>query len=218
MLGLFAGSLLAGLMGTPHCVGMCGGFAVAAGDRPGGWLWHVGKLVAYMGLGALAGAFGQILPGPGWLITGLSVGLLGWSALRLGGVPLPSWSPRWAGLTSLATRFARRADPLGAFVFGLTTGLLPCGLLYTALAFPIGARDPLLGALLMGVFALGTLPALAAARAGLRWVHRQGLLTRRLVAILVFVLGLSALLTRSGGLLSGQAAAPGAPPPCHTPA
>jgi sulfite exporter TauE/SafE len=115
-------------------------------------------------------------------------------------------------------RFKRRADPLGAFVFGLTTGLLPCGLLYTALAFPIGARDPLLGALLMGVFALGTLPALAAARAGLRWVHRQGLLTRRLVASLVFVLGLSALLTRSGGLLSGQAAAPGAPPPCHTPA
>jgi len=187
MLGLFAGSLLAGLMGTPHCVGMCGGFAVAAGDRPGGWLWHVGKLVAYMGL-------------------------------RLGGVQLPAWGLRWGGLTSFATRFARRADPLGAFVFGLTTGLLPCGLLYTALAFPIGARDPLLGALLMGVFSLGTLPALAAARTGLRWVHRQGPLTRRLVASLVFVLGLSALLTRSGGLHTGEAAEPGAAPSCHTPA
>ena len=217
MIALFAGSLLAGLMGTPHCVGMCGGFALAAGDRRGGWLWHVGKLSTYMGLGAAAGAFGQALPGPGWAITALSVGLLGWSALRLGGLRVGGATPHLPGLTSLATRYARRADPLGAYVFGALTGLLPCGLVYTALAFPVGARDPLLGAALMATFGLGTVPALAAARAGLRWVHRQGPRTRGLVASLVFALGLTALLTRTGAL-SSTPVEPGAPPPCHAPA
>ena len=59
----------AGFAGSFHCIGMCGGFACALGRDPGGaaatagrhLLYNAGRLTTYCFLGALAGAFGQML-------------------------------------------------------------------------------------------------------------------------------------------------------------
>ncbi len=213
MIPLLGGAFLAGLTGSPHCVGMCGGFASAATAKGGGLLWHAGRLTTYGALGALAGSFGSVLPGPGFVGTAVAGALLAWFALRLAGVvgAAPGFAP--AGFIRVASRFAARSGPVAAFTFGLLSGLLPCGLVYTAMALPVAAPSPAAGALVMVVFGLGTVPALASARAALGWLAGRGPRLRRSVAAAVFILGMGALLLRSGAFSPDSADA--TVPPCH---
>src|SRR5688500_7467635 len=61
--------LLMGLLGSFHCLGMCGPIAVALPVGKGaGWqfvagrvLYNGGRIITYAGLGLVAGAFGQSL-------------------------------------------------------------------------------------------------------------------------------------------------------------
>lgn len=89
-LAALGGPLLAGLAGSPHCVGMCGGFAVAAAGGPRGrasaLAWSAGRLSTYAVLGALVGAFGGALPGPGWVGTAIAAAFLVYFAARLAGL------------------------------------------------------------------------------------------------------------------------------------
>ena len=61
-------ALIGGAAAFPHCLGMCGGLAIhlAGGmDRKGvllrQLLWHAGRIVTYVFLGALAGYFGAVV-------------------------------------------------------------------------------------------------------------------------------------------------------------
>jgi len=54
---LVVSALLLGLAGSPHCAAMCGPihlFLARAGGR-GLWAYHVGRVITYGGIGALAG-------------------------------------------------------------------------------------------------------------------------------------------------------------------
>jgi len=211
MLELSLAALLAGLVGSPHCLGMCGGFAVACGggQRGGAAAWSLGRLVTYASLGALGGAAGSLLPGPGWAVNAVAGALLLYFALRLGG-----WNPKLPGflptksITDAGSRLLSRTGLGARFGFGTLTGLLPCGLLYTALALPVASGEPLQGALVMAAFWLGTLPALSFAAAALRRAAALRPWTRRAVAAGVFALGLVALVTRAP-------VAPNETPACH---
>lgn len=69
MTGLVAAVFIASLLGSMHCVGMCGAFlAIAVDSNPGSpgrasrlplaaW-YHVGRLVTYVALGVIGGAIG----------------------------------------------------------------------------------------------------------------------------------------------------------------
>jgi len=61
--------LVGGFAGSMHCVGMCGGFAVAMGAGPGrrrrSVLYNAGRLGTLLGLGALAGTAGAVAVGGG---------------------------------------------------------------------------------------------------------------------------------------------------------
>ena len=216
-------ALLAGLVGSPHCMGMCGGFAMACGGAKQGLPWHLGRLTTYATLGAVAATFGAILPGPSWIATAVATALLLWFAAALAGL-VPEPTLKIPGVARLATRAAAQTAQTshGAhagtpatrtftprYTLGLATGLLPCGLVYAALAIPIAAGDPLTGALSMVAFGAGTMPALAFMAAGARKLtfHRMGL--RRAAAALVLTLGLLSV-----GMRQGLLAAPHA----HTPA
>lgn len=220
MLELSLAALLAGAVGSPHCLGMCGGFSAACSDTRGGVAaWSLGRLMTYAGLGAAAGAVGSVasaaVPGLGWAVNALALVLLLVFALRLGG-----WSPRpsggrlkgllFGGVSTRAARLLRRTGLPARFGFGALTGLLPCGLLYTALALPVASGDPLTGAVVMAAFWLGTVPALSVASAALRRVAAARPWTRRAVAAGVFSLGVVALITRAP-------VAPDEAPSCHTP-
>jgi sulfite exporter TauE/SafE len=167
-----------GLLGSGHCLAMCGGIAsafslrastqggsavAAAGLVP---LYSVGRIGSYALLGAVAGALGavavEIVPQLLATLRIVAGGLLVLMGIYLAGL--------WNGLQSLerlGSALFRIVRPLqthahGALeplVLGMVWGLLPCGLVYSALAYSITAADPLQAALLMAAFGLGTLPA-----------------------------------------------------------
>lgn len=202
---------LTGLVGSPHCVGMCGGFALACGTgRDRGAFWHLGRLATYAALGALAGAFGAAIPGPGWVAAVVSGLLMVWFSLVLAGV-VKEPSFRIPGMTRLATRAASREGTGWRFIFGMANGLLPCGLVYAALAIPVASGSPLTGALAMAAFGLGTVPLLAGVTLGARSLALRSLAFRRVLAVGVLLAGLGSIGMRQG-LVGGMSHGAHAPP------
>lgn len=187
----------AGLLGSLHCIGMCGAFAVSCSRVTGGLpAWHAGRILTYAGLGGLAGAVGRLLPGPAWLPAAFATTLLTWFALALAGlVPEPRLVP--PGITRAATRAAARAGIGPQFVFGVANGFLPCGLVYSALSIPVALARPIPGALAMLAFGAGTLPALTAASLGLRRIAMRTLWRRRVFATLILGTGIWTIWTRT---------------------
>lgn len=189
---------LAGLVGSPHCIGMCGSFALACGGRVSHTVaWNAGRTVTYAFLGALAGLAGESVPGPTWVATVISSALVIWFAAALAGFA-PDPTLRIPGITKLATRAATRGDVPSRFVFGMANGLLPCGLVYATLGIAVASGDPLTGALAMTAFGLGTTPALAFVALTVRRLAAQRLWMRRVVALLVLVSGLWVVTQRHG--------------------
>jgi sulfite exporter TauE/SafE len=205
---------LVGLLGSAHCVGMCGGFVVAvahAGGRRRAALrqgaYFLGKTSTYAAFGALAGLAGGA--------AGLALsGFQGLLSLLLGlvlvgvGLRLCGALRRFAGPTRIGGRAAavlgggvRRlmaSDRPGAvFGLGALNGLLPCGLVHGMLAKAATTGSAGAGALTLAVFGLGTVPALFAAGlfgalmppARRRWLQRAG-------GVLVVALG-ALMLARS---------------------
>lgn len=168
-------ALTTGVVGSLHCVGMCGPLAMALPigrlPRPKRWgavgLYHLSRLTAYAGLGLLMGTIGQ-----GLLLAGLqrpvSIGaglfLLSWTLLDRGKLPglTTGRATRW--VVQPMARFLREPS-LRAFAgLGFLNGLLPCGFVYVALTGAITTGSAATGAVYMGLFGLGTVPALLAVR------------------------------------------------------
>lgn len=188
--GLLLGLFVAGAVGsTVHCGPMCGGFVlgqVADGmarlpavrlcewrriGRGALLPYHLGRLTTYAGLGALGGTAIDRLPWFSVVSAGLL--LLG-AALFLAHVAnfLPGFDRAPAGWGRAIARLARHTR--GGYPLGIVLGFLPCGLLYAALATTAASGSPILGALGMLAFGLGTAPALIAVgiagqAAGRRW-------------------------------------------------
>lgn len=159
---LILSAFLTGLAGGVHCVGMCGGFALAAArpGRRGVLTYHLGRIVTYSTLGAAAGAFGAALVTLQWIGSGLAAALLVWFSLQLAGVRTPSWMRSSLAHRALAA-VGQYTRPMGSFGVGLSTALLPCGLVYAALAIPVASGSVLTGVLAMAAFGVGTSPLLS---------------------------------------------------------
>lgn len=217
--GLPVSLFLAGLAGSlAHCVGMCGPFVLTQvavdTDRSaiggyGEWRrlagaalapYHLGRLTTYTALGAIAGAATAIFAsttGFAWLsglMLALAAALMFLQAL---GLALGATSPLAGVLARLAAPLSTSHGPAARYALGLVLGLLPCGLLYGALAAAGGTSSALGGALAMSAFAAGTIPALIAVgwagfiiRRRLRGV-RQWIATPLLLANAVLLLALA---------------------------
>lgn len=174
-------AFLAGLLGSGHCFGMCGGIAGSLGALTGtnnrsialpALQFNFGRLLGYAMLGALAGgilgAAGEIMalkPLGRWLraLTALMVLLIGlrflfgWRGLDLiekGGAGL------WRRIMPLAVRISQRHDWIGRLGLGVCWGFLPCGLVYTVLITAASTGHAAAGAITMIAFGMGTLPAM----------------------------------------------------------
>ncbi|HSW31006.1 MAG TPA: sulfite exporter TauE/SafE family protein [Longimicrobiales bacterium] len=212
MISAISAAALAGLVGSPHCIGMCGTFALACGGRVSHTaVWHAGRTLTYAFLGALAGLAGHLVPGPLWVATVLSALLIVWFAAGLAGL-VPEPSLKIPGLTQVATRAAVRGDLPSRFLFGVATGFLPCGLIYATLGIAVASGDALIGALAMTAFGVATTPLLAVFGLGARRVVGQRAWTRRVLAGLVLVAGLWMVVQRHGkaGMAEPMNAAPAA--------
>ncbi|HEY3998259.1 MAG TPA: sulfite exporter TauE/SafE family protein [Candidatus Xenobia bacterium] len=173
---------LLGLVGSTHCLAMCSGFAVclAARKRDNTLWYHLGRWLSYVVLGALMGALGLVFKSRWDDEAGRGLALVAGLCMVAMGLALTGWLPASGGWN-----LARWLRPLlvapssrSAFGVGALTGLLPCGLLYAALARAAAAGSPLSGALLMAAFWTGTTPLLAlgawgiAGRTPWRWWPR----------------------------------------------
>lgn len=203
----FAAILAGGLLGSAHCLGMCGGFAAAIGsaDVPLGpifgrqILYTLGRITTYAFLGACAGFAGMYLSQYrssfvtlqqvfAW-IAGLIMLYVGAGTLGLlpgrktgGGLPLL--------LAPLFSHFLNGRGAFGWYSAGLATGFLPCGLVYSFLALAAAASDVARGACMMIAFGLGTAPAMIAIGCGANLLSRTARLrVIRVAACLVLVMG-----------------------------
>ncbi len=208
---IFFGSGLLG--GAGHCIGMCGpvvaGYALSLPDRRGTLphlLFNLGRIATYGIAGGVFGLSGSFVRVAAWisplqqalmLCTGVLIVLMGLSA---GG-----WLPGMRRIEGAAwlqgplSGVARRAVEAGgagaAFPLGMATGLLPCGLVYTALlsAARAGmegsspAEGFLKGSLVMAAFGAGTFPALLlfGKAVGMAGVRLRGTLAKLAAALLV---------------------------------
>lgn len=178
----FLSAIVVGLVGAGHCVGMCGGItgvlsigteSLSIGERiPRVLAYNSGRIASYVAAGAIAGLAGETLGGllpPGiarQIAMGISAGFLILLALYMigrGGILVRLerlGAVLWRYLRPVGQRFIPARNAGQAFGLGLVWGWLPCGLVYTALAWALASGSAARGALLMLGFGLGTLPAL----------------------------------------------------------
>lgn len=167
-------ALLIGLLGSFHCVGMCGPIALALPVKSnktnfflGRLLYNLGRIVSYSIMGLVFGVIGK-----SFFIWGLQ----GYISILIGVVILTSLFlpsrlrnrflayPFLAKIiTSLKTRISSlfQSGSLSIlFIIGILNGFLPCGFVYVGLAGALAAGSMMNGTLFMMFFGLGTLPAM----------------------------------------------------------
>ena len=176
---------LGGLLGSSHCLGMCGPFAITIGLGTGGWwsglarqlAYSFGRIFTYSCAGALVGYGGLRLAGRGdsfgylqaafCVFAGMLLIVQGLASLHL----LPRFvAHKGPNLACGALRnfggLLRSRRLTHVFLAGLFTGFLPCGLVYAYLALAASTADLFHGLATMAVFGTGTMPAMVLVGAG----------------------------------------------------
>lgn len=179
---------LGGLLGSAHCVGMCGGFAVMLGVSRTSWwdnlrtqlIYSSGRIVSYTAFGAIAGYCGRELTArmptfinvPAWLsfLAGLfliweGVHAAGWRRKTVTGRPGTGCL-----MSPLLSSLLRYPALRHTFVAGVFTAFLPCGLVYAFVSLAASQGDLLQGAGVMLAFGLGTVPLMVATGIGAMWL------------------------------------------------
>ena len=164
---------IVGLVGSMHCVGMCGPIALALpvfGETQfkvliGRLLYNLGRVVTYSVLGALFGLFGQRL-----ILFGLQQNLsiiIGSIILLYILIPrklknriaeIYFYKTTVSLIKSVFSKLISRKTNSSLFSIGLLNGILPCGFVYVGIAGATSTGDWIKGAAYMALFGLGTLP------------------------------------------------------------
>jgi len=168
-----AGSLL-GLASSFHCVGMCGPLALALPvhhlqilqQAVAVFLYNLGRVITYAMLGGIFG----------WLGRGIYIaGFQQWFSIVMGIVILLSafgyyilnrpfnvaWLRKFhSGIQHLMGRLLQSKQLHQYLLLGMANGLLPCGLVYLAIAGSLTTTGIGESILFMASFGTGTLPAM----------------------------------------------------------
>ncbi len=180
LLPLLAAAFGAGLLGSAHCLGMCGGISglFAAGatvasirtQLPLAIAYNLGRVLSYAFLGIMVAMIGSTtvsaipaLTGPVRLASGALIVLVGlqvafnWRLLA----PVEKLGAKiWKRLVPHAKGLIPANSITKAAGLGLIWGWLPCGLVYSVLLLAATTAVPVGGGLIMISFGLGTMPAM----------------------------------------------------------
>ncbi len=190
----FAVALTLGLAGGLHCAGMCGPIAITVGRS---YTYLVGRLVTYgilgflLGLGANIATLGKYEQAVS-IVAGMLMVLVA-SMQILGKKNLIPSAPILRLTEPIRVAFQKlmkQRTQLALFGLGMLNGLLPCGLVVSALFGAAGTTSATTGALFMIVFGIGTMPVMATMNFSGDWLLRH--LPRRfsiLLPIVALVLG-----------------------------
>ncbi|MBT8290874.1 MAG: sulfite exporter TauE/SafE family protein [Muriicola sp.] len=207
-------AFLLGLLGSLHCVGMCGPIAFMlplSRDNKARmfgqlFLYHFGRILTYSIMGLAFGFFGK-----GLYLFGAQQNLsIIIGAIIILAIVIPekymrkfSFSrPIYTGVSRVKSALGealKKRTPDTFLTIGFLNGFLPCGLVYMALFASIAMASPYSGAMYMGLFGLGTIPLMTTA------AYIGGLLQpqirqkiRRLIPIFVVVIGILFILRGMG--------------------
>ena len=201
----FITPLTIGLIGSFHCIGMCGPIVVAlplkkhnlTAKISGAFLYNTGRVITYSILGILFGLLGRGIH---------MAGFQQWTSILLGvamiiSVLFPFVFREKITIGNLFSGFAARLinrlrklftdrSYYSLFMIGLLNGLLPCGLVYVAIAGAINSGTVISGALFMMFFGIGTIPLLLTATLASDAIgQRMRAKMQRAVPYFVFFLG-----------------------------
>ena len=207
-------AILLGLMGSLHCVGMCGPIAfMLPVDRANNlkkffqiFIYHFGRLLAYGIIGLVFGVLGK-----GLYVFGmqqkLSIGI-GILMILVVLIPYKTFNrynfskPVYKIISKIKTRLGqelKKKTPDTFLTIGFLNGFLPCGLVYMALFGAIAMGSPSKGGLYMVLFGLGTIPLMTTA------IYFSGFLkgsvrqkVQRLIPVFVVIVGILFILRGMG--------------------
>lgn len=195
-------SFLLGLLGSlGHCVGMCSAVVVLLdrqasfqGNNSAWVLAHLGRITTYALLGLTVGLLGQSLyifsadlPRIQGILSIIFAIIAFYMALAFIGI-VPSPELLLSGLVSKWGQTMRGLKSPAPFVAGMLWGLLPCGLVITALIPAITSGSGAQGALNMIVFGVATIPSLFA----VKWLAQKTVSrtwSRSLASIVMMIFG-----------------------------
>lgn len=149
------------LLGSSHCAAMCGGLVITVARDPKGiFLYHLGRLIGYCSLGAIAGFLGQTAfqfqaYAP---VSWFSTIVLAFGFVFLG---FRLWFGKSLHLFILPHSVWRKLVGMGPATTGLLSVFLPCGWLHTFVLGAIATRSIYLGVLYLFLFWLGTMPVMS---------------------------------------------------------
>ncbi len=197
---LLIAALSMGFLGSLHCAGMCGPimlvmpFAELKGGKKalGIGLYHLGRISVYALMGLVLHSFKALFHPEAQQVISvvlggmlLIAGILTFTSSRF------SFRLPWMGAVSRASsRFMAKPGLLSLAGSGVLNGLLPCGLVYMALALAVGAPTPVGSMLAMYAFGIGTIPMLLAIillRGRVRFLQSANL--RRMVPVFMLLFG-----------------------------
>ncbi len=191
----YLAAFMIGLLGSTHCLGMCGGIVSALNleDRQkprsatsilqSNLSYNAGRITSYAIAGAIAGLLGALVSQSALGVIAPIGRLLAGIIMILLGLYLSGWTRLLAPLEKAGYHLWKRIEPHGrrfipartapqAFGLGLVWGWLPCGLVYSALAMAAVSASPAGGALTMLAFGAGTLPMLMAMGGAAKLLYR----------------------------------------------
>ena len=183
-------AFVTGLLGTGHCIGMCGGLvsalSLSEAGRQGGWFFHLlynlGRISTYTFIGAVVGWLGSALAYTDRfkmvtrsLLIGSDVFVI---LVGLGTAGLFAWLnvskldfPGPMKAMTLAVAGLRRLPPaISALPLGLLFGFIPCGYLYAVAITAAQSASVATGALMLFAFGLGTAPSLLLFGGAAHWL------------------------------------------------
>jgi len=198
-------AFLVGLVGSLHCIGMCGPIAIALpvpdssnlSFFTGRILYNLGRVVTYSFLGAVLGLVGSKIALAGaQQVVSIVLGVL-----IIIAVLLPQKYKNYFAQHPIIQKLAHplksnigvlfsKGTFSAMFLIGILNGFLPCGLVYVALAGAIASGDAISGAAVMILFGFGTVPAMFAASVFGKFIN-IGIRTkiRKAVPVLAIILG-----------------------------
>lgn len=175
--------ILIGLVGSLHCATMCGPLVMALNYNQKSFgknvLYHSGRVISYMLLGALLGLLSE-----GFAMAGVQQVISVLAGLIIIGVTvLPKLKVSYfqnklqnTVLAPMKRRLLKAVNGSSSttlFSLGFLNGLLPCGMVYAAIAASMATSGWLQSVLLMLGFGLGSWPLLLSVAMGSRWISKK---------------------------------------------
>lgn len=215
MLELAVSALVLGLISSFHCVGMCGPLALALPvahlGRGKQWLslglYNAGRVITYGALGLIFGLAGRKLYLAGFqqwfsIGAGLLMLVLAFQYFIRKRSVQPVWLNGFHRRVQAWMQWSLQSKHIsGYLVLGMANGLLPCGMVYLAIAGALTTTQVYQGVVFMVLFGAGTLPAMMAL--GIFGLRADLTVRKRIKQAMPFVIGGVALLLILRGLNLG---------------